>query len=270
MKRNAKKCAWFLCVVGVVGVVPVGASSALVLTFDGPGYSAGSVPPAPWTDRYTALGAPFADLSYQVVAGVGVAGSQAMSVLQNPYFEGAAVYILTDPITANGLPQRVSVMVDPSQNGMFNFTRFGGVSVGRGGWIQDSSAVFRGVNFQKNDWGYAGGDQPTDFPVTGPGGVMGYFVPSAAHDYFEVAFDYTAAMDSILVSVTAPNGSVLTQTTAWDGGPVNKIWLWGSDDTYNGQAVNYDNLSMSVIPEPGVASLLFFGGGMMLVRRRGI
>lgn len=250
-KARMTNCLVVMCAVATAFLAQVPLVQAELVTFDGPGYNPGATPPAPWTDRYTAIGTPYSDLVYQVVAGAGVGGSQALTVLQNPYSEGAAVYVLATPLTSGAGPQRVSVMLDPSQNGMSNFAGFGGVTIGRGGWFQDSTAAGWGIYFGKQDWGYHGGDQPTDFRIMGSGGtVIGYFVPSAAQNYYEIAFDINAAFTSILITVTAPDGTIVAQTTTgWDGGAINKVWLSGSDETYNGQPVYYDNLKTTA-PEP--------------------
>jgi hypothetical protein len=254
MRGHGEKLAFVAAMTMGLGVAIGGVAT---VTFDEPGYVAGSAPPAPWTDRYTAAGQPFADLVYTVVAGRGVGGTQALTVEDNPYYEGAAVFIFPEPLLPAGFPQRVSVMLDPSANSTSaNFTSFGGVSLGRGGWAQDSTAVFRGVNFLKEDWGMRGGDQPTDFIVYGPGGTFGYFVPASGANYYEIAFNINAAFTSMQITVTPPGGGgVITQTTSWDGGGINKIWLWDSNDHYQPDRVYYDDLSWTVVPEPSLAVL---------------
>jgi hypothetical protein len=261
-----KKLLVAVCAAAAVFLTQVPLVQADLIDFDGPGYVAGSTPPAPWTDCYTANGTPFSDLVYQVVAGTGTEGSNALTILDNGYYEGAAVYVLPTPLTSGAGPQRISVMLDPSQNDPYNFTNFGGVAMGRGGWMQNSTATWRGVNFSKEDWGKAGGNDITDFLITGPGGVFGYFVASAAQNYYTISFDINAAFTSILITVTAPGGAAVTQTTSWDGGAINKVWLWDGNNNYSGQPVYYDNLNIS-IPEPATIAILSIGA-LSLIRRK--
>lgn len=259
MKKSNATWLAVMCATATIIVSTLPVQAGLV-TFDEPGYVAGSTPPSPWTDYYTTTGDPKSDLVYQVAAGAGVGGSQALTVYQNGYLEGAAVYILPTPLTSAGGAQRISVMLDPSQNDPYSYTSFGGISIGRG-WIQNSSAVFRGVNFEKY-----GGNQPSNFRIGGPGGVFGYFTPSSAQNYYEIAFDINADFNSISITVTAPDSTIYTQTTSWGGGTIDKVWLWDGDSNYSGQPVYYDNLYAG-IPEPATVCLLGLGA-LSLIRRK--
>ncbi|MEE9910370.1 MAG: VCBS repeat-containing protein [Deltaproteobacteria bacterium] len=246
MKRLTSARLITACMFVIALLVLVSSARAEMITFDGSGYVAAATPPAPWTDYYTWSGSPKGDLVYQVVAGAGVGGSQALAVYNNGYFEGAAVYLLPVPLTSGGGAKRITMLLDPPQNDPYglNFISFGGVAMGRG-WLQPDTAVYRGVYFEKEDWEMHGGDDPTDYIILGPGGVFGYFEASAAQNYYRITFDINAAFDSIVITVTYPGGSTVTQTTAWDGGAIDKVWLWDANDNYTFQPVYYDNLYVS-------------------------
>ena len=162
--------------------------------------------------------------TFTVSTGTGIAGSQSLSIFSNwQYAAPYATYELPTPLTTGSGARRISVMLDPSYNDPWNFTNFGSVVIGRD-WT-----IYRGVVFDKEDWSYGGGDAPTDFIIRGPGGTFGYFVASAAQNYYKITFDINAEFTSILITVTYPDGTTVTQTTTWDGGDINKIRLSGSD-----------------------------------------
>src|SRR5512145_281526 len=117
MKRLTTARLMTACMFVIALLVLVSSARADMITFDGPGYVAGSAPPAPWTDPDTARGGSDPGVVYTVAAGAGSGGSQALAVNSNySYFEPYAVYVLPEPLVQGTGPKRISVMFDPPQN----------------------------------------------------------------------------------------------------------------------------------------------------------
>ncbi len=223
---------------------------------DGPAYVPGTRPPKPWTDSYAERGDTTHTVPFTVVAGRGVGGSQALEVPDTGLFEGYAVYLLPQPLTSADGPRRISVKYDPPQpapDGYMNFLTYGGAWIGNG-WMQIDTGHRVGILFKLEDWGFKSYNAPEDFKVFTPAGQLGTFVPSVGANYHELVFELNAAWDTMTFTVVTPGGASLSNSYAWDGSPIDKVWLGPATDQYVGQTAAYDDLVVdsSSAPAPEI------------------
>ncbi|HNQ90340.1 MAG TPA: immunoglobulin domain-containing protein [Verrucomicrobiota bacterium] len=235
-------------------MVPMGYADTI--DFDGPGYVPGARPPAPWTDSYEARGDTNHAALFTVASGQGVGGSQCLEVAYTGLWEGYAVYPLSRPLTPEDGAQRISVKYNPPGNTRDNFSTFGSVYVGNG-WMQVDSGARVGIVFRLEDWQFSYPHSADDFQILTPGGLLGYFGPDTAPNYYELIFEIDAAWTNMTFTVIAPSGAGMTNSYPWSPASIDKVWLGectssrpGSGDTGN---PTYDDLVVPTLTVTPVA-----------------
>lgn len=229
---------------------PIYGGETLLIDFDGPGYVAGQRPPSPWTESYWEREGVIR-VPYVVVAGGGIDGSQCLGVPYTGLFEGYAVYKLPRALTKADGPIHISVMYDPPGDPplYWNFATYSSVYIGSG-WQQDDTAVYVGFVFRLEDWEMRDPKTPDDFKILTPGGLLGYFSPSAGPNYHKLSFDIDEQWTYITYTVVYPDGTSVSNTAPCRLVVVDKIWL-GPNDFRSDTALNlYDNLIVPKVVVP--------------------
>jgi PEP-CTERM motif len=238
--------------------VPVlgGSVQAETITFDGPGYVAGSVAPSPWLEEYGHT------TGWGILPGAGVDGSQALYNGDSSGSSSNVAYDLPTPLTSLTGVQRVSILFNPAgPTSSANFTDYGGVQVGNGSHMY-GTGNYAGVIFRKtgaNSYGIYG-------PGGGYGTYMAAFAPSSSANWFEITFETNDAWSTMTLGVGLVGQTPATLVTAWDGSDISRIWAVRDDMRFVSQPAVYDNLVIT--PEP--ASMALVGCGLIgvLARRR--
>lgn len=215
--------------IGTLAVMPV---QAATIGFDDPDYLAGSPPPRPWLDEYDD------PTGWSVASGIGYNGTQGLMVDYGAW----VAYDLPTPLTKGMGTQRISILVDPAGpplNGQVNFMTYGGLQVGTGRHKYGSS-TYLGVIFLKHGAG--------NYAIYGPGGYpgtyLGSFSPSSAPNWYQITFEINADWDAMTISVGPLGATPVSQTFAWGGGDITRVWpVWG-DSELAGAPAYYDNLTL--------------------------
>jgi hypothetical protein len=139
-----------------------------------------------------------------------------------------------DAFSLNGSPYAYQMAHNATANPQFG--QYFGVAA--------NTAYTVGLSFRANNWG-------------GAGVGVKYFDSSAAEIGWEFATLYTGAgTDTGWTPFTA------TWTTPANAAAISfRLEAWGWSDTF------YDDVTLNVVPEPGVGALLGLGG-LLLIRRR--
>ncbi len=243
---------WLACVaVACLALVCADAQASMLhVSFEGPGYVAGELPPSPWWQEY-------GNVYHSVAAGAGFNGTQALAIPKDTSWPGVT-FDLPTPLTSEMGPVSVSILFQPAggQHPMANFMSFGGMHVGRGDKRFDSG-VYKGLIFRK----VSGSNG-----IYGPGGasVYGTHISGfAVNEWYELTYEINAAWDTLTLKAGPVGGAMASMTTSWDGGDITRVWLVGTQD--GGPAI-FDDLA--VVPEPASLSLLALGGLAMVCRRQ--
>ena len=233
-----------------------GSLQASTITFDEPGYMAGSVAPSPWQEEYGQTS------GWGIVAGAGEGGSQALANGDSSGNSLAVAYDLPTPLTSTMGVQHVSIHFNPAgPTSIANFTDYGGLQVGNGSRKFDTGN-YLGVIFRKtgaNSYAVYG-------PGSGYGTYMTSFTPSNTAQWFEISFQTNAAWDTMTLGVGLVGETPVTIQSSWDGSDITRVWPVHDDTRFVSQSAMYDNLVIT--PEPG--SLVLAGCGLvsMLIRRK--
>lgn len=233
---------WLL--VGVCALASASAQAA-VITFDEPGYNAGSMPPSPWLEEYDNTG-------YSVQAGIGWEGTQGLVVSD----ASSVAYDLPTPLTSEMGAVSVSVLFKPEGlPGDWNYGSHGGLLVGYGslrhGWGDSRELIFRRV---------AGSDG-----IYGPGGGWGTPLGSFTPDqWYEITFAVHEDWENMTISAGLVGQPPVSMTTDWNGNDISRVWTLDNDAS--GRSGVYDNLS--IVPEPASLGLAGLGSLVLLARRR--
>lgn len=223
-------------------------ASVIQVTFDGPLYVAGQLPPSPWWQEYD-------DTGHSVGDGVGYEDTQGLVVPNNQW--AGITYDFSTPLSSDMGEVSISTMFKPGggQSSAYNFMTFGGMQVGRGEKRYDT-ATHLGMLFRK----VSGSNG-----VYGPGGeTYGSFMTGfTTEQWYELTYQLNTSWDTMTLSIGPVGGTQVSMTYGWDGGDITRVWVLGTD---SGNAAVYDNLA--TVPEPGSLGMLILGGLAILRRRR--
>ena len=217
-----------------------------LITFDSPGYVAGSIAPFPWQE------ASHSTSGWGVVAGAGDGGTQGLAI----DYPNTVTYNLPVISTPAMGAQQWSILFDPAgPSSNANFLDYGGMQIG-------GDSYFLGVIFRKQGAGTYG--------IYGPGGTpgtyMGSFTPDAQPNWYEITFEINQAWDTMTLSAGPVDGKISSMQYAWDGSPITWVRPVRGDTQFTSAPAIYDNLSIPV-PEPAALILMSLGGWMMIHRR---